>query len=320
MTDVSGGIDIKRLRMVQAIVATGSITAAAEALGVAQPAVSAHLRDLELSLGTPLFVRQSRGVLPTEAGRIVAEHAETILRRVATIGEDVRGLVTEPRGRVRLGLPFSVAVVLVRPIIERLASAHPRIDLAIEELFSGTMGQRLADHRLDLAVTVGRPPQSGVEAVPFLRERMYLVCPADGGPSADAVTFGDLARLPLILPSRHHGVRSLLESHALTRSMHLEVRYEIDSAYQLIALVEAGLGVTVLTRSAIKEGLDRGRLVAVPITDPDLERDICLAMHRDRRLERAVDIIRDLIFDLSAAAIADGSWDAEWLAPPRPRR
>ena len=312
-------LDIRRLRAVLAIAETGSFTAAAERLNVAQPALSTQIRDLEQSLGAPLFLRHARGVEPTEAGSILIDHARRILAHVRTAEDDVRRRNLTPTGQVRLGLPFSVAVMVVQPLFERLHRSHPGIAVRLEESFSGTMSERLADHRLDLAVLVGDPAHGRVAARTIMRERMYLILPARwSGATAAQIPLVEACRQPLILPSRSHGVRALMESHATVLGLPLNLRHEVDSAHQLIALVEAGLGATVLSTSAIRHARAAGTVRAVPIVDPVVRRRVSIAWAGDRALDGAAAAVHRMLLGIAQDLIATGVWEAEWVGDETP--
>ena len=96
-------LDTKQLRYFYEIAQQGSVTAASQVLNVAQPALSLHLRRLEEQLGTRLMVRTRTGVMPTEAGQLLAERARHILAEIARTEDDIRSLDGAPAGVVRLG-------------------------------------------------------------------------------------------------------------------------------------------------------------------------------------------------------------------------
>lgn len=115
-------MDRRQLRYFLGVVELGSLTGGAEAMHVAQSAISSHVRNLEEELGVQLLVRGPKGVTPTEHGRLLAEHAISILRQFEQARQEVMALGREPHGDVALGIPATVSPVLIRPCSRRFAS------------------------------------------------------------------------------------------------------------------------------------------------------------------------------------------------------
>lgn len=170
-------LDVRRLRLVREIARTGSISAAAQALAIAQPSLSIQLRDLEAQFGVELFQRHARGMVPTEVGKMCLSHADRILDAIGQAETDLRAQNTTASSRVRLGMPFSIALLCVGEVIARLEEAWPHICLRLIEGVSGTLAERLVTHQDDLAVFVGEPKDPRIESQLLGRERMCLVAP-----------------------------------------------------------------------------------------------------------------------------------------------
>ncbi len=126
-------IDLDRLRILHAVATSGSLSAAARALGSSQPAVSHHVRALEREVGTPLVARAGRGVRLTAAGEALAGHAAAILDRLAVAEEEVAALAGLRAGRVRVAAFPSAAAALVPPALAALAAAHPGLAVTLVE-------------------------------------------------------------------------------------------------------------------------------------------------------------------------------------------
>src|SRR5215213_3100013 len=118
-------VDLRQLRYFVGIVDEQSISLAAKRLRVAQPALSHHVRSLEVDLGVPLLVRGLHGVKPTEAGERLYAYAVNILKYVDEATDWVRRLGAEPQGLVAVGLPTSVALVVAVPLVEAVCRELP---------------------------------------------------------------------------------------------------------------------------------------------------------------------------------------------------
>src|SRR3954468_24430158 len=118
-------LDVTRLATLRAVIEHGSFSAAASALTLTQPAVSRQIALLEAQAGTQLVLRSRTGVRPTEAGRLLAGHAEAVLARLALAEDQLVELAGGHRGRVRLGSFFTALVEVSTPLCARLDRTHP---------------------------------------------------------------------------------------------------------------------------------------------------------------------------------------------------
>src|SRR5215216_8153675 len=176
-------LDAGKLATLRAVVDAGSLSAAARALSLTQPAVSRQIAILEARLGTPLIRRTRQGVQPTEAGRLLAAHAAEVERRLALAEEEVAELVGLRRGRVRLG-SFFTAFAQLTPEVDALAEARlPELSVEHELVDRRTAFRRLAAGELDVALVFEHgfepdPPPDDVQLVPLFTDPARVLLPA----------------------------------------------------------------------------------------------------------------------------------------------
>src|ERR1700728_3235806 len=145
-------MDLRQLRYFIGIVQAGSLSRAADQLHVAQSAISHHLGALETELGRELVTRGPKGVQLTEAGSVLYRHAEAILRHVDTAKQEVMSTLKVPAGRVSIGLPIALALMLSYELFMRVREAYPQILLHVTDGNSSLLRERLVNGRLDVAV------------------------------------------------------------------------------------------------------------------------------------------------------------------------
>ncbi|MFM2261786.1 MAG: HTH-type transcriptional regulator CynR, partial [Pseudomonadota bacterium] len=170
-------MDLKQLEYFVRVAELGSFTRAAQALNVAQPALSRQVRLLEVELRQNLLVRNGRGATPTQAGQLLLEHGRGILHQVERAREELGRVRTGLTGRVALGLPPSVARVLTVPLTRAFRSKMPEAQLSISEGLSSAMQENLQNGRLDIAVLYNPSQVTGIEHTPFVQEALWLVQP-----------------------------------------------------------------------------------------------------------------------------------------------
>jgi DNA-binding transcriptional LysR family regulator len=212
-------LDVGRLATFRAVLAHGSFSAAGQALGLTQPAVSRQITLLERQAGVRLLRRTRRGVRPTEAGRLLAGHADTILDRLALASEQLAELAGLRRGRVRLG-SFFTAFAQLTPTVAALAEARlPELAVEHELVDRRTAFRGLAAGELDLALVFEHgfepdPPPGDVELVPLFSDPARILLPARHPLAArPELAVEDLAGETWIRP--HDGSAARLVDHVL---------------------------------------------------------------------------------------------------------
>ncbi|WP_163849278.1 LysR family transcriptional regulator [Pseudooceanicola aestuarii] len=292
-----------------AIVEDGSFSRAAARLGVAQPALSRHVRRMEDDLGTPLLLRGPTGATPTPEGQLLLRRARVLLADLDATLEELRSLNHDPAGSVRLGLPGTVSDILSIPLIARCRARYPRVRIVIAEAMSGFVREWLLDGRIDLAVIYGELQEPALRTDLLLDEELVLLLPPDTGTDV-AVAPGpeSLARLPLILPSGAHGLRVMIDQRLRAQGITVTPEIEVDSYRNIKRLVAGGYGASVLPRHAVADAAEAGHLLLRPFAAPGLRRSAYMARANARPAPRAAQLVASLLREVTAELIAKGDW------------
>jgi len=279
--------DFKRLGYFIQIAELGSLTRTAERLGIAQPSLSRQMRILEEELGVPLFTRGHRGMQLTEAGEALRGRIAGPLRQIGHALYEIRALPDEASGSVSFGMPPTFVSTLGPDLAARVAREAPGVALHIVEGYSGHLLQWLKQGELDAAILYG-PTPAGVNATRLLADELVLVGTREHIPLSGEVRFGDLAELPLVLPSRTHGLRIAIDSAAARSRTRLNVAFQADSFQLMMELVENGRFCTILPPTSVRRRVADGRLYTAAIVDPPLRREVFVAMQSGAQSPRAV--------------------------------
>ena len=309
-------LDIKQLRALLVIAETGSVSRAAEILNIVQPAVSRQLRLLEEDLGTALFSRGRRGMELTDSGQLLVEHARRALRELDQAKAEISpepGVVT---GIVTIGLLPSTSDLLAAPLITVLKQQHPKLTVRISVGYAGYLQKWLENGEVDVALLYDPKPSSLLEAEPLLDEPLHLVGLPDAGLSQNCpVPLHDLENRALILPSQPHGLRLLLDHACAVAGIRLSIVAETNDMSTQKNLVRHGLGLTILPGVAVFDDIAHGHLCAAPITAPDLQRIIVLALPIARRSSVAVRCAVSELRRQIKVLVNKNCWPgAHWLA------
>lgn len=274
---LDGVLEARHLRVLRAVAATGSFSAAARELGCTQPAVSQQMKALEASVGTPLLIRTSRGMRLTQAGEALVRHAGTILAGLTAAEEEVAAIAGLRAGRVRLTSFPSGSSTLVPPALAALRAAHPGTRVSLEEAEPPRSVELLREGDCDVALAFRYEDASSAEewddlvVRPLLTDRLVGLVPEGHRLArAKAVAIGELADEPWIAgcPRCRGQLVRVCESAGFTP----RIDFATDDYPAVVGLVGAGLGVAVLPQLAIESVRPRGvRTVAL---EPAVRREV----------------------------------------------
>lgn len=288
-------MDVRQLRYFSEIVDAKSFTKAADRVRVAQPALGLQIKKLEDELGVSLLRRHSRGVEPTEAGTVLLKHANAILKQIEQARQEVTDLLGPPRGNIVLGITPTASALLAMRLVKACRDSYPQISLNIVEGLSEEIMRRLGDNSLDMGFTYNPTAVTGIASEPLLVEDLYLVGPAGADMPGETVTFAEVGRKSLILPSRGFGLRDWIEDTARERGVKIDVAFEIDSVSTMRELVEGGLGWSVLPFAAVQQSVSAGRLTVAQIVRPRISRTLHLAYASSFSENNASRAVREVI-------------------------
>jgi LysR family transcriptional activator of glutamate synthase operon len=271
---------LRQLRYAEAVARHRHFTRAAEELHVAQSALSHQIRRLEAELGTELFERTSRHVVPTEAGEAIAARARRILAEVDDAKEEIdelRGLV---RGRVSIGALLPAGDIDVPGLLASFSESYPGIEVALREGTAGDMRRYLAADEVDAAFSLlfGELPED-LEAEPLSEDELVTLFPPGAAPRATHATVNDLAASVLITPSGGSAIRNALDEQFARAGKRMQISLESGDPFLLRCLVSAGFGVAVLGRSLTER---EGPPVEVRGLRPAVRLPVALVWRRGR--------------------------------------
>ena len=279
-------MNLRQLEYFVRVAELGSFTRAAIALGVAQPALSRQVRLLEVTLRQSLLTRDGRGAAPTEAGKLLLEHARGILHQVERAREELGLQSGALAGRVAVGLPPSVAKVLTVPLVREFRARMPAATLSISEGLSMAMQQSLAHGLLDIALLYNTAATPDIEIAPLLEEELFLVQRHTGkglpARSPKPVSLRAVAEAPLVIPSRPNAIRVLVEAELARARLRPRIALEIDGVAAILDLVEDGAGSAVLSRHAVQTAARPQAFAMHPIGPPRLRSKLVVATSSQR--------------------------------------
>jgi DNA-binding transcriptional LysR family regulator len=286
-------MDTRQLAAFCAVVERRSFSQAAERLRVTQPAISLQVRALEKRLGTQLLDRSGRRVEPTDAGWKLYRGAQKLLALEEQLVTDVAATTEGAlEGKLEIGASTGPAAIVMPLLLCEFQLANPGVHVVLTVSDTQTVVEHVATRELELGVVGAARRHRGVRFEPFFSDEVILACPAGHRFAGRTVALDDLRRERLILMQEGAGVRQIVED-ALRRQgvrlRDLDVRLELGLQESVRQAVEAGYGVTFISRAAVESSLESGTLAEARVHGLEVTREISLASATRRTRSRVAD-------------------------------
>jgi LysR family nitrogen assimilation transcriptional regulator len=271
-------MELRSIKYFVAIAELGNISGAAKKLGIAQPALTRHIKQLEEELNTTLLNRLARGVQLTASGREFLEYANRIQAEVAQAKHEITGQGINPAGSLVFGASPTISTILMPRVVADSLHELPDINLKLIEGRSIRLYDSLLTGVLDMAILTNPLPSYKLHLTPLITESLCLIGIANQLPKGRATDLEVLEKMPLILTP---GMLFLVDRFQARKKLKLNVVAEIESIETIRSLVKAGEGVTIAPSTAFFDELNKNELDALILEIDGLHRELVLASRTD---------------------------------------
>lgn len=290
------------LRLFVAIAESHSITQGAARCALALASASARLKAMETSLGAALFHRHARGVVMTEAGEVLLDHARTVLRNIANMQSELAPYAQGANVRIRmLANTASISEHLPSPLSAYLA-AQRNVCVDVEERESFAIGEAIASGKADIGLAIADVLPDGLQRWPFCDDVLMLVVPKDDAIANRAqMSFADIIAHDFVGLSAGSALQDHLVRQAARLGRRMNVRMRLRSFDAVCQMVSAGVGIAVVPRKAAQRLRRAMPIALVPLRDHWAHRTLAICARDFEGLPLAA---RRLVQHLTAHAVA----------------
>lgn len=291
-------LNLHHLRIFAGVAEHGGFSRAAVALRLSQPAVSKSVRELEREVSAVLFERGGRTPRLTEAGALLFARARELFAVERSAEEELRTLKGLESGVLRVGASTTVITYLLPPYLARFRTAHPGVVLQVASANTRGIARAVLERRLDVALVEGPVKDERIEVVPW-RDDELVVIGHPGHPLAArrTVSLAALVTEPFIVRERGSGTRDVAEQALAAQGVRLTVAMQLASTEAIKQAVAAGLGLAIVSRSAIADQLALGRIAVIPLRGVPLQRALTELRLVGRAPTAAARAFRNLLAD-----------------------
>lgn len=239
---------LRHIRYFLAVAEQGNFTRAAEALHVSQPTLSQQIKQLEETLGTPLFDRSGRTVRLTDAGVAWMRYARLALQDLAAGARAIHDVATLERGNLRLAMTPTFTAYLVGPVIDAFYRRYPGVSVSIHEMTQDRIEALLAEDRLDLGIAFSQAQSADIAAKDLFSESLNMMVGARHplAQRREPLTVQAFEQQPLVLLSEDFATRQFIDDYCRQQGIRPRVAMQANAIGAIIEIVRRGQLATVL--------------------------------------------------------------------------
>ncbi|WP_354681773.1 LysR family transcriptional regulator [Cupriavidus necator] len=285
-------MDLKQIQYFIALFEDGSVTRAAKRLNIVQPALSMQIARLEEEFGQKLFDRIPHGMVPTAAGRMMHRLFLPIVRDLDSARQQMMQREEQMAGRITLGMVASETESVLVGSLARFNARYPNVEVSVADGFSAALIDLVSAGQLEAAVVHRQRGRLGLQVQPMHDEEMVLVTSVAHGPELpELVEMAKLPGLELVLPTKRHGLRVVLDTATQAQDVTLAPKFEIDILGTIVQFVQATRFATVLPRIVVQRAVEAGQLRMHTIIAPRIVRHLVCVSHPQRPLSTAAEAL-----------------------------
>ena len=282
------GMNFHQLHIFYTVASKGSFSAAAQALHMTQPAVTMQIQSLEEYFGAKLFHRSTKKLQLSEAGRTLLPYARRSLDLVQETELAMTNYTNELHGMLQLGASLTIGEYILPPMLGSFGAKHPKMSLRMQVMNTRQIVEGIRGHYLDLGLVEAPVPDSDVEVEPVMEDELLLIVPASHSLAGRGmVSLSELMPCSFVLREQGSGTRIVMEDTLRQKGIdpaELSVVMELGSTGAVKSAVEAGLGVSMLSPSAVRHEYALGLVDILRIREISFKRKFYAVHLRDTML------------------------------------
>jgi DNA-binding transcriptional LysR family regulator len=298
---------LRDIRLFVSVYEERSFTLAAQRENATQSGVSQHVRNLEVSFGVPLFIRDKGRIAPTPAGDAYYRRAIDVLRAHDAASRTVKAYAHGLDGQIVVGLMPTMTRCSLAPALARFVAAHPNVNVHVIEGYSAALTQMVRAGDVDFAIVPAFSDPAGLKSRLLLRTPELLVSAADPARPSGPIRLADQGPLKLVLPSPANTRRRTLETYCATVGAEVTRIIELDTMFGTLDFVARGDWFTILPSLMMDHGATRGFSVNT-IVDPALTLDLVLIEPARRTLAPAAAFFLEMLEEEARRISAVWEW------------
>lgn len=282
-------LNLNLLRVFYTVARLQSFTRAAEALFLTQPGISKHIKALEDYYKNRLFDRLGKKVILTQAGETLYRSVDKIFKLIEGSKAEIDDLTRMKVGDLRIGASVTIGSYLLPEVLNRFQNFHPGIRVTLDIDLNLQIVKQVLDNSVDIGLLGAFVDDERLVVKPFFKDELVVIVPADKSwATRDHIRPLDLLNERFILSRRGSGTRAIIEERLNQEGVTLKKTIEFGHTEAVKRAVEVGLGISIISKSAILNEEKMGLIRSISLSGVNLERNFYFAYRKDKYLTNLV--------------------------------
>jgi DNA-binding transcriptional LysR family regulator len=295
-------LNYEQLKTFLSVADKKSFSETARVLHLSQPTVTSQIKSLEKNLNTTLFERTTKQVELTPSAKVLYRYAKDIVKLSEMAENEILSISKTIQGRLIIACSLTIGENILPQALGKFKENYPHIQMNVDITNTHQILSKIKDHVLDMGLIEAPVEDPALVLEPFMKDELLLIAkPGYFEQDKPIIIPDELISLPLILREEGSGTRAVMESHLTHAGLNpadLNLILELGSTESVKSAVESGLGVSIISKSAIKKELKLQLLKTYRIEDISLLREFYIVYHRDTVLKPTVQAFIQLIKNL----------------------
>ena len=286
---MTSGLNLNQLRIFHTAAELLSFSRAAEELNLTQPGISKHIQGLERYYGTRLFSRLGKRIILTQAGEVLFRITREVFRLLDESEARINDLESLTAGKLSIGASITIGTYILPELLVVFRNKYPEVALAIDISLSQQVADKVIDNTLEIGLIGHLPDHGKLFTKQFKTDSLVLIVSSEHPwtTRTSPVRVNELVDQPFLLPQLGSGTRKIVEAVLARTEIVLKQSIVLGTTEGVKRGVEAGLGISIISRSVVAGELSAGRIRSIPITGLNLQRNFYFIYHKDRYLSEA---------------------------------
>lgn len=279
----------RKLRIFYEVSKELNMTKAAEKLYVSQPSISQAINDLENDLGVKLFDRIGKKLFLTYEGNTFLKYTRRILNIYDEAVKVIKEMNTLKRGKLKIGASTTIGIYILPDIIGSFSKIYNNIDISLIIENTENIVKLIEQNQIDIAFVEGPAHSDEIEVQKFCDDELVFIT-SKNHPwvTAKKILQSDIVKEKIILREKGSGTREVFISALKEKSIDYNIFMELGHTEAIKKVVEAGLGISCISKRCIKDEVNYGKLMVIPIEGLKIKRDLYVIHHKDKYISKTI--------------------------------
>ncbi|PRR79553.1 HTH-type transcriptional activator CmpR [Clostridium liquoris] len=277
----------RKLRIFYEVAIKLNMTTVAESMYISQPAVSQTIQELEKELNVRLFDRIGKKLHLTYEGEIFLQYVRRILNIYDEGINRIKDINNLAEGKIKIGASTTIGIYVLPDIIGKFMKKYKNVDISIAIENTKIIADMILENKIDFAFVEGPVYEEDIMVEDFCEDELVIITSKEHNwAELQGINLDKIAESRIIMREKGSGTREVFENMLNSKGISYKIAFELGNTEAIKKAVEAGLGISCISKRCVKDEILDGRIAAIKLIDEKIKRKFSLIYHRDKFMSK----------------------------------